>query len=71
MSRVTPRCITCPVTVAPHWAHVEVWRPDEAWIPSCADGTVIWYRQIIEPLVDDASHRAHSLAPRAWIRGLS
>lgn len=69
---MTPkRCETCRVGTAPHWAHVEVWRPDEVWVPSCADGTVTWHRQIIEPLVDDAQHRASSLAPRAWIRPLT
>ncbi len=71
MSITTKRCETCRVGTAPHWAHVEVWRNDEVWVPSCADGTVIWHRQVIEPLVDDASHRANSLAPRAWIRPLT
>lgn len=66
-----PRCQTCHVTVAPHWAHLEVWRPDEVWVPSCADGSVRWFHAFIEPLIDDASHRANSLAPRNWIRRLS
>ena len=67
----TPRCTTCHVAVPPHWAHVEVWRPDDSWVPSCADGSVRWFHAFVEPLIDDARHRAASLAPRAWIRPLS
>jgi hypothetical protein len=66
-----PRCATCPDGTRPHWAHVEVWRPDETWIPSCADGSVRWFHAFIEPLIDDAVDRRACLAPRAWIRQLS
>jgi hypothetical protein len=48
-----------------------VWRPDETWIPSCADGSVRWFHAFIEPLIDDAVDRRACLAPRAWIRQLS
>ena len=53
-----------------HWAHVEVWTP-QGWILSCADGTVRHFAEVIEPLIAPGSHRAHSVAPRAWIRQLA